>query len=194
MVALLVGLAVMMVLIAAVLPLASAEAQRDKEDELIFRGLQYAEGIRNFRRKYGRYPNTLKEMYDIRPRVLRKLWKDPITNSDDWGLISLVSGAPLPGQGGPGTGGAPPGGGAAPQATPKVPPTPTPSFGFSTPGGPGGAAAVGPITGVYSKSKKKAYRVYQGRDVYSDWRFTEQGLPGAAGPGGPVTPGPGGAN
>ena len=84
----------MAILIAAVLPLASAEAQRDKEDELIFRGFQYAEGIRNFRRRYGRYPNTLKEMFEMRPRTLRKLWKDPITNSDKWGLIT-AAGAPV---------------------------------------------------------------------------------------------------
>ncbi|MGZ5431090.1 MAG: type II secretion system protein, partial [Thermoanaerobaculia bacterium] len=58
-VALIVGLTVMAILIAAVLPMASAESQRDKEAELIFRGFQYAEGIRNFRRRYGRYPNTL---------------------------------------------------------------------------------------------------------------------------------------
>ena len=83
----------MMILIAAVLPMASAEAQRDKEAELVFRGFQYAEGIRNFRRRYGRYPNTLKEMFEMRPRTLRKLWKDPMTNSDKWGLITAGGGA-----------------------------------------------------------------------------------------------------
>ncbi len=190
MVALLVGVAVMMVVIAAILPLASAETQRDKEEELIFRGRQFAEGIRNFRRKYGRYPNTLKEMYEIRPRVLRKLWKDPITNSDDWGIVGFTTGAPLPGQRGPSTLTTPPGSGASPQPTPSVPPTPTPSFGFKQ-GTPGEAPTIGPITGVYSKSRKKAYRIYQGRDIYADWRFTEQSLLGTAGPGSPVKPGPG---
>ncbi len=190
MVALLVGLTVMLILIAAVLPLVSAEAQRDKEDELIFRGLQYAEGIRNFRKRYGRYPNTLKEMFEMRPRTLRKLWKDPITNSDDWGLISALAGAPLAGQGVPGAGGTPPGGGMIPQRTPTPAATPTPSFGLGGPGA-AGAAPVGPIAGVYSKSKKKAYRVYQGRDTYADWQFTEQSLPGAVSPGQPVVPGPG---
>ena len=93
-VALIIGMTVMSILIAAVLPMASMEAQRDKEAELIFRGLQYAEGIRTFRKRYGRYPNTLKEMYEVRPRTLRKLWKDPITNSDKWGIVSLTTGAP----------------------------------------------------------------------------------------------------
>jgi type II secretory pathway pseudopilin PulG len=169
---------IMAVMIAAVLPLASGQAQRDKEDELIFRGLQYAEGIRTFRRRYGRYPNTLKEMYEVRPRTLRKLWKDPITNSATWGLVTLATGAPLPGTTTP----PPPGGGMVP--TPAPTPAPTPGFGAPP------QAAAGPVTGVYSLSKKKAYRLYQGRDVYSDWRFTEQtllnqGPPVPAGPPGP---------
>lgn len=185
---LLVGMTVMSVLIAAVLPLASAEVQRSKEDELIFRGLQYAEGIRNFRRRYGRYPTSLKEMYDVRPRTLRKLWKDPITDSNDWGLITQTTGAPAPGQPVAGPGAMPPGGtGLTPQ------PTPTPSAGASSPFGTPGVTAIGPITGVYSKSKKKAYKIFQGRDVYFDWRFSESLLTGTVtttnNPGG--IPGPG---
>jgi type II secretory pathway pseudopilin PulG len=170
---LLVGMTVMSVLIAAVLPLASAEMQRSREDELIFRGLQYAEGIRNFRRRYGRYPNSLKEMYDVRPRTLRKLWKDPITDSNDWGLISLTTGAPAQGQPVAGPGVTPPGGTGL---TPL--PTPTPSASANSPFGTPGGTPIGPITGVYSKSKKKAYKIYQGRDVYFDWRFTEALLMG----------------
>ena len=165
-VALMIGMTILAILIAAVLPLASTEAQRDKEDELIFRGLQYAEGIRTFRRRYGRYPNTLKEMFEVRPRTLRKLWKDPITNSDKWGLITLTTGAPLPGMGTP----PPPGGARVP--TPAAAPTPEPTPGYGAPP----ATGTGPVTGVYSLSKKKAFRLFDGRDVYDEWRFTEQTL------------------
>ncbi len=201
MVILLVGMTVMSVLIAAVLPLASAEMQRSREDELIFRGLQYAEGIRNFRRRYGRYPASLKEMYVVRPRTLRKLWKDPITDSNDWGLITQTTGAPAPGQPVTGPGSVPPGGtGLTPQPTPTPAATPTPAMttpfgGSSIAGGTPGGTPIGPITGVYSKSKKKAYKIFQGRDVYFDWRFTEALLTGAGtststnNPGG--VPGPG---
>jgi len=184
-VALIIGMTVMAILIAAVLPLASAEAQRDKEAELIFRGFQYAEGIRTFRKRYGRYPNTLKEMYEVRPRTLRKLWKDPMTNSLNWGLITLTTGAPLPGarQGGL------PGGGA-----PTPTPVPTPQPGSA--GAPGtlgklGDAPPGPITGVYSTSKKKGYRQFSGRENYNEWRFTEQTLLNQAPSGAPLPPGPG---
>ena len=178
-VALMIGLTIMAILVAAVLPLASTEAQRDKEDELVFRGFQYAEGVRGFRRRYGRYPNTLKEMYEVRPRTLRKLWKDPITNSANWGLVSLTTGVPLPGTGTP----PPPGGGATP--TPAPTPQPTPGFGAPP------ATTTGPVIGVYSLSKKKAFRLFNGRDVYDEWKFTEQTLmkQGPQPPAGP--PGPG---
>jgi len=190
-VALLVGLTVMVILIAAVLPLASAESQRDKEAELIFRGLQYAEGIRTFHRRYGRYPNTLKEMFEMRPRTLRKLWKDPMTRSDKWGLIT-AAGAPLtttlsvpPG------GGLAPGGGSAPTPTPA--PTPTVSPFSSTAGGFGnpGDQPPGPIMGVYSTSKKKGYRTFNGRENYNEWQFSEQTLLNQSPSAPALPPGPG---
>jgi type II secretory pathway pseudopilin PulG len=184
-VALIVGMTVMTILIAAVLPLASTQAQRDKEAELIFRGFQYAEGIRNFRRRYGRYPNTLKEMFEMRPRTLRKLWKDPMTNSEKWGLIT-AAGAPVTTTGG----GVPPGGGRVPTPTPA--PTPTPST-FPTTGetGASGDQPPGPIMGVYSTSKKKGYRLFSGRENYNEWRFTEQTLLNQSPSSPPQQPGPG---
>jgi len=197
-VALIVGLTVMAILMAAVLPMASAESQRDKEAELIFRGTQYAEGIRNFRKRYGRYPTTLKEMYETRPRTLRKLWKDPMTNSNNWGLISAVAGAPVIGL----TPGSPPGGPMQPTPAPTAAPTSAPGS-FNPGGGPGtpgspGSAPPGPIAGVYSLSTKKGYRLFTGRENYNEWQFTEQTLLNQ-GPGGPqappgtqTQPGPGG--
>lgn len=166
-VALLVGVTALAILHAAILPLASAQAQRDREAELIFRGLQYAEGIRIFRRRFGRYPNNLKEMVELKPRTLRKLWKDPMTNSEDWGLVTLT-GAPPPGGGNPDLGG-------------KLTPTPTPPPGASgEKDGRGGfgqpPGAQGPVMGVYSRSTKKGFRTWEGRQAYNEWRFTEQSL------------------
>jgi type II secretory pathway pseudopilin PulG len=180
----------MTILIAAVLPLASTETQRDREKELIFRGRQYAEGIRVFRRRFGRYPTSLKEMLDTRPRAVRKLWKDPMTGTNDWGLVGLATPAPgiLPGEGS-GKGG------------PQPLPTPTKSpFDHGDKGdgtGLGGVPTVmGPILGVHSTSTKKGFRRYEGRDVYAEWRFTEQSLfptfSGGETPGGQPGPGIGG--
>jgi type II secretory pathway pseudopilin PulG len=177
-VALIVGITVMLILINADLPMASAEAQRDKEAELIFRGIQYAEGIRTFRKRYGRYPNTLKEMYEVRPRTLRKLWKDPMTNSNNWGLITQAGGAPTIGL----TQGSGP---SKPTPVPTAQPGSLPVFGSNT-----GDQPPGPITGVYSTSKKKGYRLFSGRENYNEWRFTEQTILNQS-PSAPAVPGPG---
>jgi len=70
-------------------------------------------------------------------------------------------------------------------------PTAAPTPGFGAPP----ATTTGPVTGVYSLSKKKAFRLFNGRDTYDQWRFPEQTLmnqsPGQ--PGQPVqtAPGPG---
>lgn len=188
-VALLVGMTVASVLIASVLPLASAQAQREREAELIFRGLQYAEGIRIFRRRFGRYPNSLKELVEAKPRSVRKLWKDPMTEDGEWGIVSL-EGTPVAG-----AGGLAPGGGLSPRPTPTPRPSPTPGPFASSGGGVGGAGApAGPVMGVYSKSTKKGYRLWDGRESYNEWRFTEQSLTGGAAAGGGNSggqPGPG---
>lgn len=161
---------IMAVMMAAALPVVSTQVQREREEELIFRGLQYAEGIRLYRKRYGRFPVSLKEMYETRPRTLRKLWKDPMTDSTDWGLVNPggASQVVLPGRGS-GDKGKPPGS----DPGPKPLPTPTPSpF-----GGPSGSPQnLLPVAGVYSKSTKKALRQFQGRDTYSEWQFTEAAL------------------
>ncbi len=185
-VALLVGITVASILIAAVLPLASAQAQREREAELIFRGLQYAEGIRVFRRRFGRPPNSLKELLEVKPRSVRKLWKDPMTKDGEWGVISMA-GTPVTPGGGTGQGS-----GLTPRATPTPKPTATPGpFGGTAQAGADGAPA-GPVMGVYSKSTEKGYRLWEGRESYKDWRFTEESLalkPGEGGAG--AGPGPG---
>jgi type II secretory pathway pseudopilin PulG len=169
-VALLVGMTVASILIAAVLPLASAQAQREREAELIFRGLQYAEGIRVFRRRFGRYPNTMQELLEAKPRSVRKLWKDPMTPDGTWGIVS-IEGSPVT----PGTGTAPVGLGTRPTPTPRPSPTPDPR----RPPLPGESGALGPVVGVHSKSTKRGYRLWEGREAYNEWRFTEASLAGA---------------
>lgn len=184
-VALLVGMTVASILIAAVLPLASAQAQREKEAELIFRGLQYAEGIRVFRRRFGRYPSSLTELLEVKPRSVRRLWKDPMTKDGEWGIVSM-EGTPVA---------APPaGGGTSGRPTPTPTPKPTPSP-FRTPGD-GEAGSTGPVMGVYSKSTERGYRLWEGREAYNEWKFTEASLTGGApgvGSGGGPGPGMGGA-
>ncbi|MEO6324633.1 MAG: type II secretion system protein [Thermoanaerobaculia bacterium] len=192
MVALMIGMTVMSILIAAVLPLASAERQRDREAELIFRGRQYAEGIRCYRRRYGRPPNALKEMMEARPRTLRKLWKDPMTDSEDWGLITVLTGQPIVADPRGGSKGGDKGGdkGGEKNPRPTATPSPTPAVGIFGDKPPGAGGQVGPILGVYSHSKKKGYGMWNGQEIYEEWRFDEASLAGQNGQ--QQQPGPGG--
>jgi type II secretory pathway pseudopilin PulG len=157
-VAIVIGIAILTILTAAVAPAVSVIMQRDREDELIFRGRQYARGITLFQRRYGRLPTTLKEMYENRPRTLRKLWKEPMCGCDDWYLI--IQGTPdaLPMAPIPQTNR-----GAA------APPTPTP--GPQPFGSPGETKNVGPIIGVRSKVKKQSLQEWHGLRSYDQWRF-----------------------
>jgi hypothetical protein len=79
--------------------------QREREAELIFRGEQYVEAIRLFKKRHGRFPVKLKELWEAKPPVIRKQWADPITGSRAWGLVfegqggrQIGPGGGLPGQ------------------------------------------------------------------------------------------------
>ena len=60
--------------------------QRDKEEELLFRGRAYIHAIQAFHQKNNRYPRELAELADgkgpARHRFIRQLYKDPITGKD----------------------------------------------------------------------------------------------------------------
>jgi len=153
-VAVVIGMAVLAILTAAVAPAVSMIMQEDREQELIFRGRQYVRGMVMFQRRYGRFPTSLKEMYDHKPRTIRQLWKEPICNCDDWYLIALGS---------PGSSVA-----APPVITPSATPTPAPTAG---PFGQGVTKNVGPIIGVRSKVKKKSLGQWRGQSSYDQWEF-----------------------
>ena len=82
------------ILLTRAMPSMVAEVQRDQEEELIFRG----EAIRNAMRRYkaltGSYPVNLEDLLKVRPRILRKLYKDPMTNDGDWEIITAVPTGP----------------------------------------------------------------------------------------------------
>jgi type II secretory pathway pseudopilin PulG len=161
MVALVIGIAVLTILLAAVGPTISTLMKREREEELIFRGRQYARAILLFQKRYGRYPNTLKELIEVRPRTIRKLWKDPMCRCDDWHPLLLGSPDAVPFR--------PPGGGPGPQrpGTGLPPPRPTPTPGaFGAPAG-----GAGPIVGVRSKVHKEALREWRGYKYYDEWGF-----------------------
>jgi len=197
--ALMILITVLMIGLAVGYQLWSNLAQRENEDELIFRGLQYVRAIQLFQARNGRLPNKLDELMQIgpgKPRCIRKLWKDPMTPPDGkWGLIfqnnvrwpavvipGMEAGAEggssqqqsqLPGQPSSLGGGT----GFLPQSSMQIKPLETT--------GAEGEAPMGPIMGVFSTSVKQSLRTYNSRNYYCQWEFSllANGPTGQSGPG-----------
>jgi hypothetical protein len=82
-----------LMVIAAVVaaPSVRTERQREKEEEMIWRGKQYVRAIKLYYRKNGRFPTNLDDL--IKPkqgslRYLRQAYKDPMNKEDGkWRLI-----------------------------------------------------------------------------------------------------------
>jgi hypothetical protein len=82
-----------LMVIAAVVaaPSVRTEGQREKEEEMIWRGRQYVRAIKLYYRKNGRFPQNLDDL--IKPkqgslRYLRQAYKDPMNKEDGkWRLI-----------------------------------------------------------------------------------------------------------
>ena len=205
MAALLVALAVMAVMMSVALPVWRHDAQREKEDELIFRGTQYVRAIRLYQRKTAALPVSVDAL--MQGHYLRKKYKDPITN-DDFDLVSAAN----PNPGGATTGSTLPGGRGT-QQTIGGPPASTGQLGPNSGGGTFGGTVAGGMLGVRSKSKDESIRLYQNRSHYNEWAFVFVGAqpgginggprggppgrgggPGGGGPGGggPGGGGPGG--
>ena len=77
-------------LLTKAMPSVVAEVQRDQEAELIFRGEALRTAMRRYKAKTGTYPLSLEDLMKVRPRILRKLYKDPMTAEGDWELITAV--------------------------------------------------------------------------------------------------------
>jgi len=188
MAALLVAIGVMAVMLTAAMPAWRQLVQREKEEELIFRGQQYVRAIGLFQRRFGvTYPPNIDVL--VEQRFLRKKYKDPMTEDGEFQPLyqGMLSAQQRPGQGGqagplaprgqgPGTGsalgGSLPGSGSTP---------------FAQQAGRGGAGtgagmgqgvraggtlgARGGIMGVASKSTARSIRLYNGRNFYNEWEF-----------------------
>jgi len=214
--AILVMMTLMVVAATAVAPKLATQIKREREEELIHRGTEYAKAIKRFYRKFGRYPTSIEQLENTNNfRFLRKRYKDPITGKDDWKIIRFgeaknalnLFGSASSGTGSPVTGG---GGLAAPAVQPPAGTTPagvpagapagqTPAASGSSGSTSGSSGTTsqpfggGPIIGVASPSETEALKELQGKTHYNEWefvydpRFDRQ----AAGPGGSPLPGMG---
>ena len=60
-----------------------SQIKRDREEEMIHRGVQYSRAVRHYFKKFGRYPNRIEDLENTNNyRSLRKRYKDPITGKD----------------------------------------------------------------------------------------------------------------
>src|SRR5581483_9847171 len=86
-------LAVTLILIALSIeaPRIAQQIKRDKEEEMIHRGMDYATAIKRFVHKNGgRYPLSIDQLENTNHiRFLRKRYKDPMTGEDNWRLVHV---------------------------------------------------------------------------------------------------------
>ncbi|HEY3975044.1 MAG TPA: hypothetical protein VGM18_18705 [Candidatus Sulfotelmatobacter sp.] len=71
-------MALMVIFAAVIVPTIAFDIKRDREEEMIHRGVQYARAIRGYYKKFGRYPVKLEDLESSNNlRFLRKRYKDP---------------------------------------------------------------------------------------------------------------------
>ncbi len=167
---LVVAVTVLNIGIAAALPVWSHFNRREMEEELIFRGLQYAEAIRLFQMRNGRLPVKLEELIKVEPRCIRQLYPNPMSKSGKWGKIYDT-----------GRGGRRDGPGVRPEfqqqqqqaqneedeGAPRVN-----QNGDLLAGGREGETITGPIRGVYSPEGDETVKTWFGSNSVRDWQFT----------------------
>ncbi len=126
-------------------PIWKTQIQREKEEELIFRGKQYAEAVRLFQIKYpGSFPKSFEEL--LEEKCLRKMFKDPMTEHGEWDVIVPYGGASGQREG----------------TTQKI--LVVPQSAFSSVDNPR-------IIGVVSSSSDKSIKIYFDQETYDKWLF-----------------------
>jgi type II secretory pathway pseudopilin PulG len=63
------------------------QIKRDREEEMIHRGTEYARAIKKFYKKNGRYPTNLDDLDKGQVKYLRKRYKDPLTKNGQWTML-----------------------------------------------------------------------------------------------------------
>ena len=166
MAALLVTLSVMAILLSVAMPTWSHMIRREKEEELVFRGTQYARAINQYQRKFANAsPPSLDVL--IEQRLLRKKFRDPLSPNKDgeFQLLYLQNQSTMAGRGPASRGaGSNPAGGLGG----SIGPSPT---------------GRGPIVGVASKNTGQSILIYKGKNRYDEWQFIGMEMSTQAGPG-----------
>jgi type II secretory pathway pseudopilin PulG len=142
---LMVAVVVMSIGLLIAVPVWETQLQREKEQELIFRGNQYVEGIRLYQMKNpGRFPKSLDEL--LKEKCIRKLYKDPMSKHGEWNIILPYTGVSTKAAG-------------SPQKILVVPQNALRSIDNPQ------------IIGVASSSTKKSFKIYLDQETYDKWLF-----------------------
>ena len=197
--AVLLTMTLLLILLSVEAPRIAQQIKRDKEEEMIHRGKDYATAVKRFVHKNGgRYPVSVEQLENTNHvRFLRKKYVDPMTGDSDWKMVHVGEAQvniPAPNPGLSGGGGQNPGlfnsgpGGNPPPGTPPTgqaqtqnPPTGqqqnqaggTGQLGSLTTSGIGNGQTVGggQIMGVASVSKGHAIKEFNDKDEYDQWYF-----------------------
>ena len=94
--------ALLAIAITVMAPELSQQVKRDREEELVHRGVQYSRAIKHYVKKFGRYPTRIEDLENTNNvRFLRKRYKDPVTGKDfrilHLGEVQIAFGAGLAG-------------------------------------------------------------------------------------------------
>ncbi|HSK42304.1 MAG TPA: hypothetical protein VLA83_00290 [Candidatus Binatia bacterium] len=181
----------LLVALAIEAPRIGQQIKREKEEELVHRGKDYATAVKRFVHKNGgRYPLSVEQLENTNHiRFLRKKYIDPMTGESDWKMVHVgeaqvkipppnpgLSGGGLTGQNTnpPGVVTQPPG--TAPTLTGQTgqpQPQPSNTLGTLNTSGIGNGQTVGggQIMGVASVSKGHAIKEFNDKDEYDQWYF-----------------------
>ena len=182
--ALLLTMTLMLIALSVEAPRIAQQIKRDKEEEMIHRGKDYATAVKRFVHKNGgRYPASVEQLENTNHiRFLRKKYVDPMTGESDWKMVHVGaaeiqipapnhglsggvgggSGGVAGGSGGTGGGSGGLGGGSGSPGTGTLP---TSNIGN------GPTLGGGQIIGVASVSKKQGIKEFNDKDEYDQWYF-----------------------
>jgi type II secretory pathway pseudopilin PulG len=177
---------ILLVSLSAALPSVYTAGQREREEELIFRGNQYARAIATFHRQFNRYPVSIEELLRTNGiRFLRRAYPDPMSRTGKWRFIHAnAAGAVLDSVATPGSAGSPGQAGSSSQtglmassgsapSDSKGPPGSPSDFNGQGSAVPGGANQMNGafIIGVASSSPRESIRVWNNHTHYDAWEF-----------------------
>ncbi len=185
-------LVILGVSLVAAVPLWQKAVQREREQELIFRGYQYMQAIERYQRKYpGAYPPSVDVL--VEQKFLRQAYKDPFGGKEgEWNVLRQLSpelqfGQQQQQQAAQAAGITDQNRSRAQLRTPggaSARDTRQPAGGrFQSSLGRGASdATMGGVVGVASRSTEKTFYKVPGKEKYKDWLFVWGVQPGGAPP------------